>query len=439
MKYPKFSFIVIAYNSEDTIRNCIESILNQEYCNYEIIFINDGSTDRTLFTVRSFAERFSNIKIINQTNKGRGISRNVGLKNAQGDFICYVDSDDTITSLYLKTSINYLKIYNFDILIFDLNYNDNESRFTKRNYLVESKEYIYEKVSLFQRSQSVISTIIRKDLFTKNKIYFPKFKSFEDLFVLHRIVDKSKRPILANLNVYNYSPTINSVTNNICITDLHAIKSSIHDFYFHNKNTQNISNILQERIANTYKFVITKLILSNSHHRDLLIKIFRDLSDFTSTFNLCADAFLYLVYLCEKKGFIHSELITPLFRFDSKKLEYIKLSINNRVALSHHVQYLNKEQQSKNVYLYGVGNSLFDYIKSCELYKIEIEAILSDEIFNYNSITYKLLPLNRVSTISNSIIIVTNYNSSSYMMDKINNETSAKNNIILCFHDTITP
>ena len=136
---------------------------------------------------------------------------------------------------------------------------------------------------------------------------------------------------------------------------------------------------------------------------------------------------------------MHSELTTPLFRFDSKKLEYIKLSINNRVTLSHHVQYLNKEQQSKKVYLYGVGNSLFDYIKSRELYKIEIEAILSDEIFNYNSITYKLLPLNRVSTISNSTIIVTNYNSSSYMMDKINNETSEKNNIILCFHDTITP
>ena len=88
-RYPKVSVIVCAYNGERTMDHCLDSLETLNYPNYEVVVVNDGSTDRT----REIAERYAYIRLINQENEGLSAARNVGLRAATGDIIAYTDCD----------------------------------------------------------------------------------------------------------------------------------------------------------------------------------------------------------------------------------------------------------------------------------------------------------------------------------------------------------
>lgn len=88
-RYPKVSVIVCAYNAERTLERCLQSLEKLNYPNYEVIIVNDGSTDRT----REIAERHASMRLINQENQGLSAARNVGLRAATGEIIAYTDSD----------------------------------------------------------------------------------------------------------------------------------------------------------------------------------------------------------------------------------------------------------------------------------------------------------------------------------------------------------
>lgn len=88
------SIIIPVYNVEEYIYDCLYSVLNIDNLNYEIILINDGSTDRSGDIIKEFAKKYHNIKIIEQENKGLSAARNKGIQNAIGEYILFVDSDD---------------------------------------------------------------------------------------------------------------------------------------------------------------------------------------------------------------------------------------------------------------------------------------------------------------------------------------------------------
>lgn len=94
------SFIVPIYNAENTLERCVESLLNQglDEGSYEIILINDGSTDRSGAICQGLAEKHSCVRVISQPNAGISEFRNHGIRSACGDYICYVDSDDFLTA-----------------------------------------------------------------------------------------------------------------------------------------------------------------------------------------------------------------------------------------------------------------------------------------------------------------------------------------------------
>lgn len=96
MKSPKISVIVPVFNRENTITTCIEGISNTDYVNYEIIIIDDGSTDNSLQICRQLAARNSRIRVFHQHNAGVSSARNLGIRNATGDYLIFVDSDDTL-------------------------------------------------------------------------------------------------------------------------------------------------------------------------------------------------------------------------------------------------------------------------------------------------------------------------------------------------------
>lgn len=93
---PKLSLIVPVYNSDLYLHRCIDSILNQSFKDYELILIDDGSIDLSGIICDEYAEQNENIKVIHQINKGVSAARNVGLKNAKGEWVAFIDSDDEL-------------------------------------------------------------------------------------------------------------------------------------------------------------------------------------------------------------------------------------------------------------------------------------------------------------------------------------------------------
>ena len=105
--------IVNVYNGEKYIKKCLDSVVNQTYKNLEILVINDGSTDNTLQICKSYAD--SRIKIITTSNQGLSLSRNVGLDNAHGKYLYFVDADDMIEKDVIEYLYNLIKKYNLKI------------------------------------------------------------------------------------------------------------------------------------------------------------------------------------------------------------------------------------------------------------------------------------------------------------------------------------
>ena len=81
---------------EGYLKKCLDSILNQSFVDYEIILVNDGSTDQSLSIIKEYMSKYPDIKLINQENKGLSEARNAGLKEARGNYVLFVDSDDFI-------------------------------------------------------------------------------------------------------------------------------------------------------------------------------------------------------------------------------------------------------------------------------------------------------------------------------------------------------
>ena len=122
MKTPLLSIVVPMYNSELYIEECLASLSNQGLAEnqYEIIVINDGSTDNSYAVVERYSAGRSNIRLINQQNAGQSAARNRGIDEAKGKYLCFVDSDDFWILNRMCYVIKYLLQNTLDILTFGI-------------------------------------------------------------------------------------------------------------------------------------------------------------------------------------------------------------------------------------------------------------------------------------------------------------------------------
>src|SRR5690606_27364966 len=115
---PKVSVIIPVYNAEKYLRECLDSVLAQTFTDFEVLLINDGSTDASGKICDEYAEKDSRIKVFHKENGGVSSARNLGLDNAKGEWISFVDSDDTIEQETLATLANEVKDLDIDGVIF---------------------------------------------------------------------------------------------------------------------------------------------------------------------------------------------------------------------------------------------------------------------------------------------------------------------------------
>lgn len=148
-----FSIITPVYNTEKYLDDYFKSILMQECKDYEVICIDDGSNDKSGDILNAYAKKNNNIKIIKQENSGPGTARNKGIRNAVGEYILFVDSDDMLTNnalnvLASKCSLSEANIYTFNI---DEVFNDKGTDEQYKEYTRTKQKYngIYNGKELF--------------------------------------------------------------------------------------------------------------------------------------------------------------------------------------------------------------------------------------------------------------------------------------------------
>ena len=203
----KISVIIPIYNSSQTLERTINSVITQTYKNLEIILVNDGSTDDSIEICKKYAEKDNRIIIVNQENKGVGEARNHGIDISTGDFISFVDSDDTMDENFYKELIATQIVTNADIVESGAKVvlgKDNEIfPYEKKDKIIIYENHDYMKNYLnFSLNVSVWGKIYKRELI--GDIRFPDLNINEDFVFLWEIVKRTNL-FCENLNVnYHY-------------------------------------------------------------------------------------------------------------------------------------------------------------------------------------------------------------------------------------------
>lgn len=204
----QLSVIVPVYNVEPYLKRCVESILKQDYYDFELLLIDDGSPDGCGKICDDFEKKDKRVRVIHQENKGLAETRNIGIQNALGKYISFIDSDDYIVEGTYSHSMNILKDYQADIVCFQhMDVYDN--RYIYR--LVEKEE----KIKVFNAEEAydalfypnyinviTCNKIIRKSLLTD--ITFPSGKLYEDMFTTYKYISKAKKIVSTDKKFYIY-------------------------------------------------------------------------------------------------------------------------------------------------------------------------------------------------------------------------------------------
>ncbi|MDV4150428.1 glycosyltransferase [Clostridium sp. AL.422] len=298
------SIILPIYNVEKYLQECLESILNQSYKDYELIIVDDGSKDNSLKIVNSYKEKFKNLVILTQENKGVSVARNLALSYANGDYISFVDSDDFLDEKMLEKVMKIALKTDAEIVItnYYLYYNkENIIKFLKdMPYFgfYDSSEII-DMMLKYKIQGQLWNKIFKRSLLNDNGFEFERGRYIQDIFPVFKIIYNAKKIAYIDKALYfyrqregstvhkkneklteDYYYAMQCVINYIEEKQINVSKNSLRIFkiyvlsYF-------IYHYTNENIRNSYK------TYKKSHYKDL---------------NICIKEFLFLkeVYVRDK-------------------------------------------------------------------------------------------------------------------------------------------
>lgn len=166
----KISIVVAVYNAEKTLKKCVESLLNQTYNNIEIILVNDCSKDNSLDICTEYSKTNDNVKVIsNEKNSGVSATRNNGINNSTGEYICFVDSDDYVESNYIEVLYYYYQKCN-TVPICGFVYHDEYNHAKPVKYSWSGNEELISLGEAFRLKSELYLTALWNKLFDRRLI-----------------------------------------------------------------------------------------------------------------------------------------------------------------------------------------------------------------------------------------------------------------------------
>lgn len=285
---PVISVVVPVYNAEKFLKNCVDSLLNQTFQDFELILIDDGSKDSSYSLMQFLRQRDEKIKIFRHANHGAGYTRNKGIEIAAGKYITFVDSDDFVDSNYLETLLN--QIGNAQVLI---------SGFKK--VTMEEHKVLYNSVPkdcLWTEFKyvSTCAKLYELEFLKSNNLKYASMKIGEDVYFNLSINSVAERVKIVPYAGYNYCLNDNSVTqnkktlkndNNI----LFLLKSIHNNINLHHKYSSNMISYFY------LKTVVQYLLMQVSVcDKNIFLNIYKESFDF-----LGANHFMGTIYLKDEE------------------------------------------------------------------------------------------------------------------------------------------
>lgn len=247
----RLSIIVPFYNVENYLSKCLDSLLNQDIPldDYEIIIINDGSTDSSHTIAESYLNQYQNIKLLNQENKGTGAARNVGFKNSEGKYVFFVDSDDYIAPNCLNSLLNCAEKNQLEILRFNYEAVKETGEIIPKTRnstfsIVFSEEIVDGETFLSEQlgwTCYACMFFFDSSFIANNNFLFKEDIYFEDTEWLIRVMLASKRVKSLDKYVYSYLQRYGSITKSIQVVKKNKIISDKLFIVFFLKQISNTS------------------------------------------------------------------------------------------------------------------------------------------------------------------------------------------------------
>ena len=205
---PLLTVVIPVYNVEKYLKRCVESVLVQGWHNYDILLVDDGSTDSSPQICDDYAKVYDFISVIHKKNGGLSEARNTGILQAKGEYVYFPDSDDWIETDTFLALAEVLESQKFDIISFNREFVKDEDDAIVSDSLVtqvfEGKDAFVQMLKHSYITGFANDKIYRKSLFIDNNILFPKGKYYEDLGTNYKLFLSAKKVYATNQKYYHY-------------------------------------------------------------------------------------------------------------------------------------------------------------------------------------------------------------------------------------------
>lgn len=256
------SLIIPIYNSSKYLNRCLNSVINQTYPFLEIICINDGSTDNSTEILNKYARDDNRISVINIENKGVSNARNIGIKEAKGRYIAFLDSDDYLEQNCIEILVSDIRLYGVDVVRGNYNIVNNkeirigENNFDNKSEICSSK-LIKDEILKGEKNAFVWLLLCKTELI-KNIKFNNKLSLMEDVIFYMELLNKIDKIFLERKCLYNYVINFNSITR-----DSERIEKNIKEVQIFNKEIKRYINNEEKIIANSCNTNYIIQLLSN--------------------------------------------------------------------------------------------------------------------------------------------------------------------------------
>lgn len=266
----KISVIVPVYNVEAYLPRCLDSLLRQTFSDFEIICINDGSPDNCCEILDKYAKKDSRLKVITQKNQGLSGARNTGLKNINGEYVIFLDSDDYLPSFALEVFSKIAIESKADVIVSDKMINLSKSESIQKPLEIKWQIHnnpLFEILNSPKAFSSVCNKMYKSDVLQNKRfiqgIYFEDWPFLTTLFGIIKSYASTPIPL------YYYDNTIQStMRSEFSIKKIQSYMTGIryvHDFY---KNTKN-QKLAKKRIAIAIKMCVNKTYRDRKNQKTL--------------------------------------------------------------------------------------------------------------------------------------------------------------------------
>ena len=220
----KISVVLPVYNVANYLKKCLDSLVNQTFKDFEVICVNDGSTDLSLSILEGYALTDSRFKIITQDNQGLSGARNTGIKEVNGDFILFVDSDDWLEENALELLYNQVKGFDSDITMFKFKYYDEDSgefsegpnstlEIIDSSYYTGNFNYMDVLDILFKISHAPFNKLYKTSFLNDLNAEFLHGSYYEDLEFFYKVFLKAEKVSVLPQYLYYYRIRDQSISN----------------------------------------------------------------------------------------------------------------------------------------------------------------------------------------------------------------------------------